>query len=72
MDAERPIIRCLVSFPIGSDDFTSPAVVSLELAHELHAKGYWVVGPDPHDMELLEAYERMQRWAYPRKWFEAP
>lgn len=71
MDAERPTVYCLVAIEILPGVYTEPALVSLELAAELHDKGYAVVGPDPEDIAAVEEYDRARRYlAIRRKWFE--
>lgn len=61
---ERPAVRCLVSYPLSENvlNITAPIVVGLELAVELHKKGYMVIGPDPHDELALAEWERARRW----------
>ena len=71
---DKPAIRCLVSFPIGSDprSWTAAAVVSLELAAELQTHGHMVL-VDPADERELAMWERLERAAPPkRKWFTPP
>lgn len=72
MDDDRPIVHVLVALEIRPGHFTAPALVSLELAEELHQKGYTVVGPDPEDMDAVQEYDRVRRWlGVSRKWFES-
>lgn len=72
VEYERPAIRCFVSFPLREDLWTDPAIVNLELAAELNARGYMVL-VDPADERDLAMWERLQRAVQPpkRKWFEA-
>jgi hypothetical protein len=60
---ERPLLRCLVSYPV-EDDLTVFACVSLETAGYLKGRGWLVVGPDPHDTLALQEFERAQRWKH--------
>lgn len=74
MDYDRPMIRCLVSFPVRQDLWSDPFVVSLEIAAELAPKGYLVL-VDPADERELAMWERLQRAMQQppkRRWFEAP
>jgi hypothetical protein len=70
-DEARPIVRCFVSFPLDADGltFTAPALVSLSIAAEMKAKGYLVVGADPHDLIDLATWEKQQdrqaEWPFP-------
>ncbi len=59
---ERPVIRCLVALEMKEALFTSPALVSLELAAEMKDLGYAVIGSDPEDEQALATYERRQPW----------
>lgn len=70
MEQDRPELRCFVAFPIAGDVFSDPALVSLETAADLRAKGYLVVGPDPQDEIDLATWERAQRVKHGAKWFE--
>ena len=71
MEDERPTVHVFVALEIRPGWFTAPALVSLELAEELHQKGYCVVGPDPEDMDAVAEYDRVKRWlGVKRKWFE--
>lgn len=64
----RPIVHCLAAPAIrdryGMDDGTvrlMPIVVSLETALWLSREyGWWMCGPDPHDMIALDAWQREQ------------
>jgi hypothetical protein len=75
MDAdERPRIRALVCYPLRSDPsmWTDSAVVSLEVAAELKAKGYLVL-VDPQDERDLAMYERLVRSVESqrkKRWYE--
>lgn len=70
---DKPTLRCLVAFPLCADVFSEPAVVSVELAVELHARGYMVLGPDPEDEgEYARWLQAQHALGVNRKWFEAP
>ena len=73
MDYERPVVRCVVSYPIlgaEPDPWSEPAIVSLETAAELSARGYVVI-VDYQDQRDLAMWERLQNASKPRKkWFE--
>lgn len=69
METDRPALHCFVAYPITSELFTEPALVSLDVAYEMREKGYVVVGPDPQDEIDLASFERSQRVT--KKWFEA-
>jgi hypothetical protein len=58
----RPYPIYLVSFPLHEDVFTSPAIVGLEVAEELHAKGY-VVMRDPWTHEAAAEWDSRQQSA---------
>ena len=72
---DRPTLRALVSYPVEAhpDWYSDPALVSLELAAELHTRGYMVL-IDPADERELTMWEMERRsMKQPnRKWFEAP
>lgn len=75
MDA-RPIIHALICYPAGPDpeQWTSSAVVSLEVAAEMNEKGYLVL-VDPQDERDLVMWERLVRSVEQqraKKWFETP
>lgn len=71
MHDDRPTVYAFVAYEVRPGVFTDPALVSLELAAELHEKGYSVVGPDPADLEAVEEYDRARRYiAIKRKWFD--
>lgn len=59
---ERPDVHCFVALPLADGEFTAPALVSLGLAAELKEKGYSIVGPDPHDMAVLEEWIVARQW----------
>lgn len=59
---EKPLVRCLVSYPLDEEVFTSPACVSLDTAAYLKDRGWLVVGPDPSDIQALAEFERAHRW----------
>jgi hypothetical protein len=59
--AEKPLVRCLVSYPV-EDELTILACVSLDTAAYLKGRGWLVVGPDPHDIIALQEFERARRW----------
>lgn len=58
---DKPVIRCLVSYPVGDLIFTSPALVSLDTAADLKEKGY-MVAVDPADERDLATWERNHPW----------
>lgn len=59
---ERPSIRALVCYPVGAEPecWTDAAFVSLELAADLHTKGYLVL-VDPQDERDVVMYDRLLR-----------
>lgn len=59
--ADKPLVRCFVSYPV-EDVLFGFACVSLDTAAYLKERGWLVVGPDPHDMQALQEFERAQRW----------
>ena len=75
MDAAvRPVIRCLVSFPVEPHPewYTEPALVCLDVAAELQTRGYMVL-VDPSDERDLAMYERLERAVNQqrsKRWFE--
>lgn len=60
--ADRPVIRCLVAYPVPDGSFVVWCVpVSLELAAESKTLG-WQVLVDPASEIDLATWERVQRW----------
>lgn len=70
----RPRIRAIVSFPLDPHPalWSEPALVSLQTAAELQARG-WVVLVDPQDVEEFATWERSQRVPAPvTPWLDQP
>lgn len=58
---ERPAVRYFVAIPLKDGKVMAISLVRLETAEDLRTRaGYVVVGPDPHDMQNLAAWEREQ------------
>lgn len=56
---QKPRVRCLIAKPRGTEgDVFMSDIVDLAEAHELMQEGYYVIGPDPQDMEALAQWER--------------
>jgi hypothetical protein len=67
VDTNRPTVRCLMAYPLGVDTFngrlrtTDIKIVSLETAAYFKDLGWWILGPDPEDMDELARWEREHR-----------
>lgn len=59
--ADRPIIRCLVARTLRDGNLSRTKIVSLAEAFVYRECGFYVVGPDPEDMEALATWERAQQ-----------
>lgn len=58
---EKPIVHCFAGYTYDKGDVWGTIHrVNLETAEWMRALGYWIIGPDPHDMIALAAWEKEQ------------
>jgi len=68
---DRPVIHCLVARPLRDGSLSRTKLVSLAEAYVHMRCGWLVVGPDPGDVEALEAWQRRQAPGLnPPRWTE--
>lgn len=60
--ADRPVVRCLIARKLANGDFGRSRIVPLSVGLlAFKAGSFYVVGPDPEDMEKLAKWEREQQ-----------
>lgn len=63
----RPVVHALMAYPLGIDRFTGEPrfteIRRVPLAQALYFMelGFWIVGPDPADIQALARWEREHR-----------
>ena len=57
---DRPEIRCLIARPLANGHIGRSRIVTLSTAFLALRAGFYVVGPDPDDMDKLAKWEREQ------------
>jgi hypothetical protein len=60
IDDPRPCVRCLIARPLSNGGIGKSRMVRLSTAYLAMQAGFWVVGPDPQDLDDLAAWERRQ------------
>ena len=55
---DRPDVRCLIARPLKNGGIGKSRLVSLGTAYLALRAGFYVVGPDPDDLDALAKWDR--------------
>lgn len=58
MTTDRPVLKCLIARPLKTGGIGRSRLVKLSTAFLALKAGFYVVGPDPQDVEALATWER--------------